>query len=342
MKTRSSNIDLAKFFSALIIMTYHLYMLGGANYPFYKAWIYVEFFLIITGYFTVKHFDCENNSNPMKASVIYTIKKFICFLPYTVITTLLMYLFDLTTKLVSNGFSLKSFLDCFTNDFVFDILLITNSYHAPFLTPIWFLSALLICFPIFTWLLQILNRYVIMIFSITYTLLCFGFVYEGNTHGIQSIIRTICGLCLGVFLYEFVHVFNEYISRINKKLLTIIEISMFILPVILTYKNYTNYRFIVFCFAVCLAIMLSDLSYTSNIKCKLFIYLGRLSTPIFIIHWFIATVIRFYSDTYMLNTSIKVIIYYLGTLIVSCISMYFVDNWKWYKNIISKPIILKD
>lgn len=74
MNSRSGNVDLARSISALLVVAHHFSILGFSNYSFYGAWIYVEFFLIITGYYTTKHFDRKNYSNPMKESVIYTLK----------------------------------------------------------------------------------------------------------------------------------------------------------------------------------------------------------------------------------------------------------------------------
>ena len=52
--------------------------------------------------------------------------------------------------------------------------------------------------------------------------------------------------------------------------------------------------------------MLSKLSYTSKIKGKVFIYLGQLSMPIFVIHWLVGEVV----NHYVLNNSIA--LYYGG------------------------------
>lgn len=98
---RSGNVDLARFICSLIIMTFHLNVLWGWNYPFQGGGIFVEFFLIITGYYTAKHFDNKKYNNPMKESIIYTLNKFIPFLPYTIITTILMYLFNYLPQFLS-------------------------------------------------------------------------------------------------------------------------------------------------------------------------------------------------------------------------------------------------
>ena len=58
--SRMAIVDLWKFIAAVMIMIHHLYYLSpafeGKDYPGYFAWIYVEFFFILTGFFTYRHF----------------------------------------------------------------------------------------------------------------------------------------------------------------------------------------------------------------------------------------------------------------------------------------------
>lgn len=58
---RNCNIEFTRIIAAFMIMSTHQWVLGRSNYAFYDGWIYVEFFLILTGYFTRRHFD--NNEN---------------------------------------------------------------------------------------------------------------------------------------------------------------------------------------------------------------------------------------------------------------------------------------
>ncbi len=102
---RNSNIELARFFGAIMIMIQHIGIMGFDNHvPGCR--LYVEFFLIITGYYTVKHFDRKNYDNPIKESIIYTIKKFIPLLPYTIVTTILMYILNASPRLLLGELSL--------------------------------------------------------------------------------------------------------------------------------------------------------------------------------------------------------------------------------------------
>ena len=38
----------------------------------------------------------------------------------------------------------------------------------------------------------------------------------------------------------------------------------------------------------------------------------------------------------------KLVLYYSVSIIVAMIFMYLVEHWKWFQNLIKKPIMLKD
>ena len=57
MNRKNSTIEIWRFVASLLIMATHMYHFGIDNYYFRETWIFVEFFLIITGYYTAVHFD---------------------------------------------------------------------------------------------------------------------------------------------------------------------------------------------------------------------------------------------------------------------------------------------
>ena len=69
-KKRASVVDLWRFIALIMIMIHHLYIFGDpftGEYCGRFGWIFVEFFFIVAGYFTYKHFRNTNSiilSNP--------------------------------------------------------------------------------------------------------------------------------------------------------------------------------------------------------------------------------------------------------------------------------------
>lgn len=89
--------------------------------------------------------------------------------------------------------------------------------------------------------------------------------------------------------------------------------------------------------------MFTGYSYTNKyIKGKLVVYLGKLSMPIFIIHWYIGTVINELTKYFLLNNEIKLVLYYGMTILVALVTLYTVEHWKWYQKIICGEIKLRD
>lgn len=332
--TRSGNVDLAKFFASLIIMMQHASLVLSVR-PYNDCWIYVEFFLIITGFYTAKHFDNRKFDNRMKESIAYTLRKFIPFYPYTLVTTIFMYLLTLVPELILGDINIKGFLFGFVDDFPFDALLITASYGNPLVRPLWYLSAMIIVFPLVAWFVQISNRYIILYYSFFYMLIYYGIkgvTAERST--ISTFFRIIAGLCVGVFVYEIIYIFGNSIKRINKILLTSIEVGAFIFPIVIIYNKFDSTRFILLCFIVGCSIMLSGVSYTNSIKGEAITYLGRLSMPIYIHHWLVGNLIRYCLTENIISAPIKLLLYYGSTIVISMITMYLIDHWKWFQNLI--------
>lgn len=342
-KSRSGNVELARFIAALMIMIFHQHYIYIPDRSCLDAWIYVEFFLIITGYYTAKHFDNANHINPMKESIIYSLKKFIPFFPYVFFTSLLAYLSALIPRLVLNEIEIKDVLYSLCNDWIFEAFLVIESFEYPYLGTLWFFSVLFIVFPLFSWLMQVHNRYWIITVCSMYSLLYYG-VMGVNTDRVypNDFFRVIAGLCLGAFVYEMVYAFSNYIYKINKVILTLIEAVTFLLPLVIIFTNFGSTRFILLCFVVCLSIMLPNLSYSDILKGKVFVFLGRLSIPLCIIHQYFGDIIIRLSGKMMISNKNILVLYYGGSIIFSLMAMWIVDHWKWFQCFVMKSISLKD
>jgi len=337
MSNRNKDVDLWRFIAILIIMAHHLYILGIKEYPFYDGWIYVEFFLIITGYYTLSHFEGKRKENKAKEAVEYTIKKFLPLLPYTVAVTLAAWLTQNISALI-NGGGVKQFLTSFLGDFAFDLLWLSTF---PLVAPLWYLSAMIIVFPFFCWFIQRENRYMTLLVCFSYVIIFYG--SEGVTTArsfLFDIFRVLAGLMLGALIYEINYVFGELLMKINSSICTSIEILLLLFPIVSVYRNWETYKLDLLCFAVGLGLMFSGRCFSVASKIKVFNYLGKISMPMFILHWYIGTVVNHINSIMQWNILMKVTLYYLGTFIVSMLAMFFVEHWKWFQSILSKGVKL--
>ncbi|MGN0317605.1 MAG: acyltransferase family protein [Lachnospira sp.] len=244
------------------------------------GWIFVEFFFMITGYFTYKHFY-SNKSNSLddiaKNSISYTLRKYLYLLPYIIVIELLKSLFDFIT-----GGCIH--VGLFT-DMVLETLLLSKS--AIIVIPIWYLLALFKIFPIFCCLCQMKSKHFLYVLSLLY-IICF-YNYSGVVHSNSfpfMLFRAMAGLLLGVLIFYIISLIQQInLSKIETLLLTIIEEISLLLVVVIAYYNKWYTRFSLLCLFVGLTLLLSNKTYTGKISLNVFNYLGKLSMPIFLLNY---------------------------------------------------------
>ena len=129
MNNRNNIADIEKFIAALIIMTLHRDVVGIRSdvYYFNDGWIFVELFLLITGYYTARHFEAEPTDNPFKSAFAYEMKKFLPILPYTAVAVATQWLVFGVVQVKNHSWSLKDFVFLFAGDFPFEMLLLNTA-----------------------------------------------------------------------------------------------------------------------------------------------------------------------------------------------------------------------
>ncbi len=342
------NVECARFIAALMIMAHHIYITGVGGQPFFEAWVWVEFFLLVTGYFTAKHYDNTSAANPSKDAFIYTIKKIMPLFPYALTVTVLAWITQGIVGLIYWGWTWKSFVTGFTKDFVFDLLLITDSVSDPLVVPLWYVSALIMMFPFLCLIAQIRNRYTRVLICSVSPLIYFEWTaVSGERAFPHNLLRVLAGMMLGMLLYELSVIFKEQIQKIPKLIITVIELAAFALPVIgcfgeFTEAGITTSRMYLLCFFVSLLFCLPGFSYTAGIRGKVFDYLGRLSMPVFIVNWYVGTVVDVFGDNGDWGFGTRITVFYIATLVISMLLMFIIDHLRGWSRLRKKEIILID
>ena len=338
MSKRIGIVDLWKFIACIIIITHHTYKILPSNYhrSLVDLRVFVEFFFIITGYFTMLHFDKNDNTEQMaKSSIKYTIKKFSIFLPYVVIITIVQYSVEYYVcygKISSIG-SLSYFLDV-----LFDSLLMGR--YVEHVIPIWFLSAMFLVFPLFCMMCQMKDKYLLYIFSFlltTYWCKCTN--VESYNFFPLSLIRAFVFLMLGAFVYGVASYIKDFDFRKCWKIIfTIIEEFCMVFAIILLIKNEGYKSFVIFCFSIALIFIFSEQTYTSKLNSRVFAWLGEISMVMYIAHWTIIYIIQIYLP--YLEIYQKLILLYLVTFLFSLLFYMIIE--KIIKQIDMKKVFLRD
>ncbi len=206
---RLASVELARFIMMLLIMAHHLYLLGYSNgYLGESCWAWVDFFYILTGYFTMQHFTkYEDTTSCAKDALAYTFKKFRGFIPYIFVSVVLQYFLEAFPYILQHD--VKAFVDSFVN-IPYELLLISSSGIVwPKMAPIWFLSAMFLTLPV---LIYLMLRFKDLWNILCYLLPVLYFGYYGvNTSRAwpNDLLRAFSGMALGTFIYVIAHILSE-------------------------------------------------------------------------------------------------------------------------------------
>lgn len=249
------------------------------------------------------------------------------FIPYTTVVISLQYIVSAPYGLLLNG-SFKSFFTHFIN-LPMEVMLIGEVHQSyQLLAPIWFLSSMLLVFPVFSFLCQIKNKYLLLTLSGMYSLFYYGQVQLCNRIWPDDMLRALAGMFVGVFVCIITDLIKEK-CRINKKSyisITFIEFTSMFFVLFATIFNLTSLtNWVLISFALGVGAMLSGCSFSSRIHSVFFSFLGKISMPIFIWHWFVATLINRINNITELSILTRLLLYFGGTIILSIVSYLFVN-----------------
>lgn len=234
MNNRNSIFDLSRFIAAICIMFFHINFVGWRNHPCMNGYIYVEFFYILSGYFTAKHFWKNNSKRVDKETIRYIINKYKNFLRFSIVPTILIYgIFIYNDKTFSKGIvSALTAVSSMTLEILF--LKIDNVFNGT----IWFLAAMVIVLPVLSILLQT-NKHVA--FAICFVVAYYIYASTGivnNTVFPINCLRAASAMSVGVVLCYLCDLADGYhLSKFKKWIMTVIQGISLLFPVWWLYTN---------------------------------------------------------------------------------------------------------
>lgn len=331
---RNGMIDLFRFVYALLIMTHHTYLFGREGYPFSGAWVFVEFFFMLTGALTAKHFfDMRelDSKEAAKYALIYSGRKFLPYMPYVLIALLIGYISNLFALPVSGVREAIGWIDNLIGE---SLLLGASKWASIRLAPLWFLSALFLVFPFICYFLgyKKYKWFYVYIFSWIVPILYYGKMgIVARAEYPSDLMRAFMATSLGVFCYVFSKFIRDRkLGRKAQIVLTMIEVGCYLVPVIFTAFEVTNGRIMLIIFFIGIGISVSGRSTLSGWNCKLFTWLGQLSMIVFLIHWPILSIIQWKLS--LRDMSFRLAVAYVTTIglsvILNCLDRAFGINEK--------------
>lgn len=164
-----------------------------------------------------------------------------------------------------------------------------------------------------------------MYISVVYSLMYYGI--RGVTGGIEApydFFRVMAGLMLGVFIYEINTIFDKSIGGISSLKLAVLEILVLLLVSFSICVHWPLRRLNLILLTLGGGILASGRSATARMDIKYAVFLGRLSIPVYTIHWVVGTGINILVNKGCLyNIKLEIFIYYICTLSISLIMYWF-------------------
>lgn len=341
---RYGSCDLLRFVFSLFIVGNHIYQIGVPGEPFAAARIFVEFFFMVSGCFMIQRF--ENSSSPVSAEAsakeafMYTCNKWKSLVYYVLPCIVLEYIMRIVSTLMSSGNIAHA--SHFVLNLPLELTMIAPLTYTRYLVPVWYISAMLITMPLLCFVYLRFRSAFIYIFSWIVPVVYF-FLNEGihpASHNFSALLRAYCDMSMGCFIYFLAkHVGQINFSKLMKFVLTVVEFFCFSVPIVfVSMKNEEQYNLITLLFVIGVTIMMSRVSYSSKINGKFFSYLGKISLPIYTLHWCIGSLVWIVHTItaklgYPIPMSIRIVLFYTLTIIGAVILCFVVDRIKNRKRI---------
>ena len=319
---RDSSIELLRFLASMFIVCGHMYYieLGDVRRPFADSWYYVEFFLILSGFFTAKRFSSEEKPGIDRA-VNYTWRKYRAYLPMVIPAIVIFYIIN-CMKFKGD---LISRIQTFENMPYEAMLLSSANTDGTLLFPLWYISATFLVSPFVCLISQIKNKY--LKGSIAFYLSVFFYLntYDFGSHNFPNqLIRAFCGMMLGVLAYTICEQIKSKQLSIKKRwMLTILWFICYVFPLLTGFLNIRLLRFVLICFFFTVILVFTDQLMIKKTDIPFFRYLGKLSLPIYIWHPVVGQVIK----PFIRNCSehVQMLLFFGTTILVAIVSVWIIN-----------------
>jgi len=325
-KARNGVVDTYRLLYALVIMTGHSVTVGVSSpFPFEQVGIFVEFFLLLTGYFTCETLS-KKETKPgewFTDSLKYTFRKFKPLFPYVAFSVLISYSIVLYPQCKMGGIG-QAARDVFNMASEMFLLNYVFSEVGQRVGALYYLSALLVVLPGYCFLCQVKNKSIKLIVAVYAMMLYYHDVEMAVTATYPWVLlRIFCGLLAAMVMFYSV---GWLVGKLNQKLKLwgVIGIVLLIIPLILSGIHALDRRIALICEYAGLVLVLSNkqASHSGNVLTDSF---ARLSMVIYILHWSIGQNINFYFSGAILH--LKLVLYYVITIAIS-ITLLFLKRTK--------------
>ena len=205
-KRQNTTLNCWKLIAALLIMGHHAVEIGqSGDYVFHGAYVYTEFFFMMSGFFLVKSLE----EGKVKSITEYSKKMWLKLFPYTSITITIYYVI---LGLLSG--SVREFLRLWLK-WPMELFYLSDLHIIGVqLGQLWYIAAILIIMPLFCWLYfkdKDLFKILIWLLPLVWYGYCFTTWGQLGHRGVFiDLIRAVMNLGLGCFSFYISNKISKY------------------------------------------------------------------------------------------------------------------------------------
>lgn len=295
LSQRNGKVDLLKFLFSVTVAIYHFN--ATVEYPneiLNTAYIAVEFFFMVSGYFMAKSlskFENRKNIDVLKESLIFMKKKYFSIFPYHV------YAYVLTIALWIPYFelSIKSWLIKVFNSIPSFFLLKMFGFNiSSWLMAEWYLSSMLIVMFILTPIIikyrKLFTYYFAPILSLAFIAVVFKkchtlnvFVLKDNLVWLGN-IRAFAEIAIGCIIYEVTE--KGIFDKLDRKVLMLAEFTCYLITFLYIFKDYelSLEPSVFFILTLGVALTFDKKTSVKFLNNKFVSFLGKFSLAVYLCH----------------------------------------------------------
>ncbi len=343
MKKRNGTISFFKFLFIFLIMVYHCNDLRNGfdgGIPIKKAYLAVEFFFIVSGYYFAKSIvkKWNDESDIYLDNLKFIWAKLKRFLPYSLVATFLI----IIVLKIYNAVSLTDILMS-----IYSVTFLSIFGFKNLVRTLWFISAMLavmfIIYPI------IRRKKMVYVYYISPLIILFGlgFLIQNynclDVHQVSwnhlfcvGLLRALVEINIGIVIAFFEPKINFMLSSMKLKylniLISLVEVFLyaFVIGFILFYQKMNNLDyFVLIIMSLAIALSMSEKGVLNKIFSNKFIYyLEKISLPIYINHAVFVTFFDYYSLRHNISFYLNLSICCLTTIVFSILEYQIINYIK--------------
>lgn len=323
MKQRNGVIDFMRFIFALLVILHHAILF---HKPIIAGYIGVEFFFMVTGWLMAEKQMSSWGGQLLSLRAFF--HKTAGFYPEYLIATLVSYI--LYTSFMGEQSLFSLFSDLF-------LLQMFGFPAVSFTGTMWYLSAMMIAFPIMSVALEYIDRRFPAIGIIVVLTIYGGYAFRYHMVGTvldplaggflqAGVLRAIAGMWLGVLLHHgSLYLRQQHLTKWGTVILTILEIFGYVGTIYLaihfraTASVWDFVMTVLIALAVCISF--SKKSYLFSLFQHYWVnVLGVFSLNLFLNHFYFGVLVKIWFPT--LHPDKQLIIYILCAFLCSFVNLY--------------------